>query len=137
MSNAVSEERQVISYDPLERQKREFLEMYMAMDLNVQRAARAVGWNTKRVNELLDIDDDFVVAMNEIREEAVSVVESKAFSRAIDGDPTMIQFVLKHNKPGVYNPAIKVDVTKEDVLVIKDFSGNIIADPDKNAEQTD
>ena len=113
-------------HDPLENQKRVFLEAFVHLGLNVQSAARSVGWDTRRINQLREEDDDFLIQMDELREDIVSRIEAKAFARALDGDPNMVSFVLKHNRPDKYNPAIKVEQTDEKILVLKDFSGNLI-----------
>ena len=113
-------------HDPLGGQKQAFLEALVLLGLNVQAAARSVGWDTRRVNLLREADDDFLIQMDEVREDVVSRVEAKAFSRALAGDPNMVSFVLKHNRPDKYNPAIKVESSEEKVLVLKDFSGNLL-----------
>lgn len=90
-----------------------FLKLY-ANNGNVALSARGCGIARSTVYAARDNSPDFTAAMDAAREEAVEMLEAEAWARARKQSDTLLIFLLKSLKPGVYRETVRQEVTGAD-----------------------
>lgn len=99
---------------------------------NVSAAARLAGYTRQRVYQLRDEDPDFAQAWDDALGQATDRAEGELYRRAVRGvtkkvyyqdkhidtlreySDTLLIFLLKSHKPGVYRETVRSEVTGKD-----------------------
>lgn len=97
-----------------------FLKLY-ANNGNVTLSARGCGVTRNAVYKKRNDHPDFAEAMDAAREEAVEMLEAEAWARARKQSDTLLIFLLKSLKPGVYRETVRQEHTGADGGAIKTY----------------
>lgn len=77
---------------------------------NVQAACKSAGIARSRAYECRDDDEVFAKAWQDALGASIDKLEHKAFQLAMDGDSTLITFMLRCHKPEVYRDTQRHEV---------------------------
>lgn len=87
-----------------------FLNAYKKRGL-FHRAAEVAGLTAEDINYFLKNDEEFAAQYNLAKEQFVESLEEVAHTRALAGESdTLLQFLLRANKPDKYNPSVAMNV---------------------------
>lgn len=92
-----------------------FLEV-MGNTCNVTLSARAANISRFTAYDHYKTDKDFAAQWDDAKEAAVEVLEAEAWARARKQSDTLIIFLLKAHKPGMYRERVEQQHTGEAVL---------------------
>lgn len=98
-----------MAYEPTDWEKK-FLELYRKSG-NVSLSASGCGINRSTVYERRKAHPDFAQRMDEVREEAIEVLEDAAWKRAKKSSDTLLIFLLKSLKPDMYRETQRHELT--------------------------
>lgn len=82
----------------------------LAKSPNVSLAAKAAGVSARTAYNHKDDDPEFASAWLAALNKSVDVVEATAFKLASEGEPRLIEFILKAHRPAIYRERIEAAV---------------------------
>jgi hypothetical protein len=77
---------------------------------NVAMACRAAGVNRTTAYRHRDDNEAFAVGWRAALDESVDLVEATAFKLASEGEPRLIEFILKAHRPSVYRDVQRMEI---------------------------
>lgn len=93
-----------------------FIDRIAAGD-SVSNACRASNVGRRTVYDLRSRDDGFAARWDEAIESGTDAIEQKAVDLALDGDRSLIMFLLRGRRRGTYGDKVQVDAKVEAVPV--------------------
>jgi hypothetical protein len=88
-----------------------FLELF-AISLNVALSAQGAGVNRTTVYREAERNNDFADKWNEAKQSAIERLEASAYDRAHKTSDTLLIFLLKSHKPGIYRETHHIQTTQ-------------------------